>query len=340
MTDMQDQGQAEQVWYQDPKDQHNEDSGALKEMDPLTVRPRMSSRMLCLVLGLLMLAASAGVWWLAVYTMGGQSYDDMVISNFNGFVDQVPLIKAYLGIFTMPYVAAGMCVLIGLIALVVVLVRRRWWLLGQVVVYPLLAYLSGRILKKYLPRPLLINVLSTKENSAPSGHTIMAVTAVLVLLFVVPRVWRALVALIGFAFTLSVGCSLILGGWHRPADVVMSILIAGGLGLITLVFTRSSGMDLPGTRMSSASVQIVSTLMMTLGTLGTLYAVFVIWQISSGLEMSARWTFYGAHCSAVILIASLLSLLLGLSLAMRQVTASPLTRLGLVGEPPAPPREI
>lgn len=147
MTDMRNQGQAEQVWYQDPKDQHDEDSGALKEMDPLTVRPRMSSRMLCLVLGLLMLAASAGVWWLAVYTMGGQSYDDMVISNFNGFVDQVPLIKAYLGIFTMPYVAAGMCVLIGLIALVVVLVRRRWWLLGQVVVYPLLAYLSGRILK-------------------------------------------------------------------------------------------------------------------------------------------------------------------------------------------------
>lgn len=340
MTDMQDQGQAEQAWYQqDPKDQRDEGDRALRKLDPLTVRPRISSLVLCLVFGLLMLAASVGVWWLAVYTVSGQSYDDMVISNFKGFVEQVPLIKAYLGIFTMPNVAIGMCILVGLIALVVVLVRKRWWLLGQVAAYSLLASLVGRVLKRVLPRPLLINVQSTKENSAPSGHTIMAVTAILVLLYVVPRVWRALVALIGFAFTLSVGCSLVLGGWHRPADVVMAILLAGGLGLIMLAFTRSSGMDLPGTRMSSASVQIVSTMMMTLGILGTLYAVFVIWQISSGLEMGAMWTFYGAHCSAVILIASLLSLLIGLALAMRQVTASPLTRLGLVGEPPAPPRE-
>ncbi|MCT6920304.1 MAG: phosphatase PAP2 family protein, partial [Bifidobacteriales bacterium] len=175
-------------------------------------------------------------------------------------------------------------------------------------------------------------------NSAPSGHTILALAVVLALLCVVPRVWRAFVALVGFAFDLSVGCSLVQGGWHRPSDVVMGILIPTGLCLIALAATRGTGMDVPGTRMSSASIQIVSTMMLVAGFLGIIYACYVIWQVSPGLEIGARWTAYGVHCSAVILMASVLSLTLGLVLAMRQITASPLTRMGLVGRPPAPPK--
>ena len=54
--------------------------------------------------------------------------------------------------------------------------------------------------------------------------------------------------------------------------------------------------------------------------------------------MSAEWTNSGAHLSTVILTASIASLTFGLVLAMRQLTASPLTKLGLVGAPPAPPK--
>lgn len=336
---MHDQSQDDRAWYQDPDQERDEGDRGLREQDPLAVRPRTSVSILCLVLGLILLALSAGVWWLGVCTLPGQVYDDMVLSNFRGFLGQAPLIEAFLGVFTMHNLTLIVCGVIGLVALVVVLMRRRWWLLSQVVIYSLICFLAGRGLKRLLPRPFLTNINSSHENSAPSGHTILAVAVVLLLIFVVPRAWRAVVTLIGFAFALSVGCSLIQGGWHRPVDVVMSILIAGGVGLIILSCTRSSGMDSTGTRMSSASVQIVSTIMMTVGILGCLYAVFVIWQISSGLELGARWTFYGAHCSAVILIASSLSLVSGLVLALRQATASPLTRLGLIGEPPAPPSE-
>ena len=337
MTNKRKQGEEQATWYRDPNKQNEADSSHI-DRDPLTSRPRISALVLCLVTGLACLGLAALVWWAAVWTVPGQTYDDMALTNFRGFLDQAPLVKAYLGLFTIPYATVVICVVLGLVALVVVLVRRRWWLLGQVAVYALVVYGAARILKRFLPRPVLIHVQASAANSAPSGHTILALAVVLALLCVVPRVWRAFVALAGFAFDLSVGCSLVQGGWHRPSDVVMGILIPTGLCLIALAATRGTGMDAPGTRMSSASIQIVSTLMSVAGFLGILYACYVIWQVSPGLEIGARWTAYGVHCSAVILMASALSLTLGLVLAMRQITASPLTRMGLVGRPPAPPQ--
>ena len=337
MTNKHKQGEAQETWYRDPNEQTEAD-GSHVDRDPLTSRPRISALVLCLVTGLACLGLAALVWWAAVWTVPGQTYDDMALTNFRGFLDQAPLLEAYLGLFAMPYVTVVICVVLGLAALVVVLVRRRWWLLGQVAVYALVVYGAARILKRFLPRPVLIHSQASTANSAPSGHTILALAVVLALLCVVSRVWRAPVALVGFAFDLSVGCSLVQGGWHRPSDVVMGVLIPVGLCLIALAVTRGTGMDVPGTRMSSASIQIVATLMLVAGFLGMLYACYVIWQVSPGLEIGARWAAYGVHCSAVILMASLLSLILGLVLALRQITASPLTRMGLVGRPPAPPQ--
>lgn len=337
MTNKREQGEAQQTWYRDPNEQTEEDDSHV-DRDPLTFRPRISSLVLCLVAGLACLGLAALVWWAAVWTVPGQTYDDMALANFRGFLDQAPLVKAYLGLFTIPYVTVVICMVLGLTALAVVLARRRWWLLGQVAVYALVVFGVARILKRFLPRPVLIHAQASASNSTPSGHTVLALAAVLALLCVVPRVWRAPVALVGFAFDLSVGCSLVQGGWHRPSDVIMGILIPAGLCLIALAATRGTGMDVPGTRMSSASIQIVSTLMLAAGSLGILYACYVIWQVSPGLEIGARWTAYGVQCSAVIMMASVLSLTLGLVLAMRQITASPLTRMGLVGRPPAPPQ--
>ena len=337
MTNKHKQGEAQETWYRDPNEQ-TETADSHADRDPLTSRPRISALVLCLVAGLVFLGLAALVWWASVWTVAGQTYDDMALTNFRGFLDQAPLVKAYLGLFTVPYATVVICVVLGLSALAVVLARRRWWLLGQVVVYALVVYGAARILKRFLPRPVLIHVQASTANSAPSGHTILALAVVLALLCVLPRVWRAPIALLGFVFDLSVGCSLVQGGWHRPSDVVMGILIPAGLCLIALAATRGTGMDVPGTRMSSASIQIVATLMLVAGFLGMLYACYVIWQVSPGLEIGARWTAYGVHCSAVIMMASLLSLTLGLVLALRQITASPLTRMGLVGRPPAPPQ--
>ncbi|RBP98699.1 phosphoesterase, partial [Bifidobacterium xylocopae] len=93
---------------------------------------------------------------------------------------------------------------------------------------------------------------------------------------------------------------LIFAHWHRPIDVIVSILLAGGLALIMLALTRGSGMDAPGTRASSASVQILSTVMLTAGVLGMLYGCYLVCQMASGLELGESWHLCGAHVSWVV----------------------------------------
>ena len=228
--------------------------------------------------------------------------------------------------------------LLIVVAAVVMLVRKRWWLVGQSAVFAALCFAST-YLKGVLPRPFIINTVSQPANSAPSGHTMLAVVAGVLLLFAVPRGCRAWMALGGAAYALVIGLSVIAGAWHRPVDVVMSLLLAGGFALLAMAFTRTSGMDAPGKRASSPSVQIVGTVMITAGVLCCCYAAYIMWQIEPGLSLSASWASVGAHVSTFAMIAGVSSLVFGMLLAMRQITASPLSRAGLVGAPPAPPKK-
>ncbi|MCH9276054.1 phosphatase PAP2 family protein [Bifidobacterium amazonense] len=317
----------------------------LARLDPLAVRPRTSSRVLCVVFGLLLVAAAFGVWWLGVRTETGQSYDEIVITGFSQnlpgwltfLLEPFLISDRYLGLPIDLNPTIIMSLLIGLAGLVVMIVRRRWWLIGQTVVLAALCY-AATYLKDVLPRPYLIETGTPHTNSAPSGHTILAATAAMILLLAVPRAWRAVCALFAAFFSVVIGMSVIAGGWHRPTDVAMSLLIVGGLALLALAFTRTSGMDDPGRRVSSVSVQIVATVMVTAGLLACAYAAYVIWQIAPGLALSAAWSASGAYLSVIVGVNGIAALVFGLALALRHLTAAPLTKLGLVGAPPAPPR--
>lgn len=306
----------------------------LARLDPLTVRPRISSRVLCMVFALLLAALAAGVWWLGVCTEDGQAYDDMVWEHL---AERLPAwLDPVVGVLTNSLVVQIVSAVLAVGAVIVAVVRKRWWLLGQSVVFAVLCFASS-LLKEHLPRPFIIHVLAPEANSAPSGHTILAAAAGIALLCAVPRAWRAVTAVIGAAFALLVGVSVVVGQWHRPTDVVMALCIAGAMAMLTLTFTRTSGMDAPGKRASSPGVQIVGTVMITAGLLALAYGAYVIWQIAPGLELSAEWCIDGACVSAIAGVVGMALLVFGLTLAMRQITASPLTRLGLVGAPPAPP---
>lgn len=311
-------------------------NAGLAKADPLTRRPRVSSIMLGVVFGLLLLAAAAGVWWLGVRTMEGQSYEDMVWSKFDASLPG--WLEPVVHVFTISTVVIATSAIMSIIALAVLIVRKRWLLIAQLAVFGGICFAAAELLKPLLPRPYLINLESNPNNSAPSGHVILAAAAGMILLCAVPRVCRALVAVIGWLYAVLVGLSVIAGQWHRPTDVIMALLIVGGVAMITLAATFANGMDEPGSRASSPSVQIVGSVLLTFGVLGTLYGAYIIWQIQPGLAMSAEWTNSGAHLSTVILTASVASLVFGLVLTMRQLTASPLTKLGLVGAPPAPPK--
>lgn len=311
-------------------------NAGLAKADPLTRHPRVSSIMLSVVFGLLLLAAAVGVWWLGVRTMEGQSYEDMVWSKFDAALPG--WLEPVVHVFTISTVVIATSAIMSIIALAVLIVRKRWLLIAQLAVFGGICFAAAELLKPLLPRPYLINLESNPNNSAPSGHVILAATAGVILLCAVPRMCRALVAVIGWAYAVLVGLSVIAGQWHRPTDVIMALLIVGGVAMLMLAATFANGMDEPGSRASSPSVQIVGSVLLTFGVIGTLYGAYIIWQIQPGLAMSAEWTNSGAHLSTVILTASVASLVFGLVLTMRQLTASPLTQLGLVGAPPAPPK--
>ena len=316
-----------------------EDDGmtALADVDPLARRPRTSSRVLCVVFALLLWAAAAGVWWLGVRTVEGQSYDDMVESSFVQVLSNSPWLSVLLGrgVHTTVLIIS---VIIALAAVIVAAIRKRWWLLVQFVVFAALCFAST-FLKNVLPRTNLVHtIIEDPNNSAPSGHTTLAVGASLVLICAVSRGWRWVAALVGMAWSFYVGMSVIYGQWHRPTDVVMAILIVGGLAMLMLAFTRTSGMDSLGQRRSSAGVQIVGSVSITAGLAACLYASYAIWQIVPGLSMSANWAQSSSVLSSMVMIAGVIAMVCGLVLVMRQLTASPLSKIGLVGAPPAPPK--
>lgn len=318
----------------DPLDSGEVDRG-LAKLDPLAVRPRISSRVLCAVFGLLLIAAGFGIWWVCVFTEDGQSYDELVWKNL---VTNVPdAVGGLMSLVAQSWLVIAISCLLAVIGVVSALVRRRWWLVGQIVVFAAVCLAVTRI-KGVLPRPFIINTDSPAANSAPSGHTMLAAACAVILLLAVPRAARALAGIIGVIWSWTVGVSVIYGQWHRPSDVAMSILLVAGLALIVLVFTRTSGMDEPGSRVSSVSVQIVSSVLITGGLLLLAYSAYVIWQVVPGLNISASWAVSGSIVSAIVGVAGVAALTFGLLLALRHITAAPLSRLGLIGAPPAPPK--
>lgn len=318
----------------DPLDSGEVDRG-LAKLDPLAVRPRISSRVLCAVFGLLLIAAGFGIWWVCVFTEDGQSYDELVWKNL---VTGVPdAVGSLMSLVAQSWLVIAISCLLAVIGVVSALVRRRWWLVGQIVVFAAVCLAVTRI-KGVLPRPFIINTDSPAANSAPSGHTMLAAACAVILLLAVPRAARALAGIIGVIWSWTVGVSVIYGQWHRPSDVAMSILLVAGLALIVLVFTRTSGMDEPGSRVSSVSVQIVGSVLITGGLLLLAYSAYVIWQVVPGLNISASWAVSGSIVSAIVGVAGVAALTFGLLLALRHITAAPLSRLGLIGAPPAPPQ--
>jgi membrane-associated phospholipid phosphatase len=315
-----------------------EDLGSqLAQTDPLTIHPRRSSRVLCAVIGVVLLCAAAAVWWLGVRTVTGQEYDDLVWTHFH---DAVPTWMApAMSLFTATYTVPVVVGVLAIIVLAVTVVRKRWWLIGQLVVFVALWAVLPGLLKSTLPRPVLINSLASQSNSAPSGHTMIACAAGVILLCSVSRAWRAGATVIAAALAFLVALSVVDGQWHRPTDTIMALLLSMGLAFIMLAFTRKSGMDVPGTRASSASVQIVSSVMITAGVMALIYGLYVAWQIQPGLQFSAQWARSGAHVSFMVIQLGLTSCTFGLLLAMRHLTASPLSKIGLVGAPPAPPKK-
>ncbi|MEE1324978.1 MAG: hypothetical protein U0K19_05305 [Bifidobacteriaceae bacterium] len=305
--------------------------------DPLLTRPRHAVTVWAAILGVIMLVAAACLWCLAVCTMEGQEFDNLVWSKFRPtFETHIAWLSPLVIFCTTPVYVVGTICVVTVIGVLIALIRRRWVLVLQQAILGIVAGVSAYLLKHFLPRPVYGRTVFNPANTSPSGHSTAIFTACIILLLAVGLSWRWVALFISFVLTSIVGVSLVIGRWHRPSDVVVAFFMVTGMALIDLAFTRGSGMDKPGKRRSSTGIQIVATIMLVTGAAGLCYAGYLVSQVLPGLQYMAQWTVRPAIEASVMAILS--SSMLGMSLVaiFRQLTASPLSPVGLIGPPPEP----
>ncbi|HKH79899.1 MAG TPA: phosphatase PAP2 family protein [Solirubrobacteraceae bacterium] len=104
-----------------------------------------------------------------------------------------------------------------------------------------LAPLSAELLKPLLAHPHLhVGGTYVGPASWPSGHSTAALALVLSAVLVAPARLRALVAVIGGAYALAVGCALLILVWHMPSDVLGGYLVAAFWMALSLAALRAA----------------------------------------------------------------------------------------------------
>ncbi|MFI5003481.1 MAG: phosphatase PAP2 family protein [Solirubrobacterales bacterium] len=115
----------------------------------------------------------------------------------------------------------------ALLLVAIALLRGRPRVALAVAVVLPAAPLSAELLKPLLAHPHdSIDFQWVGPASWPSGHATAAMTLVLCALLVAPHRLRPLVAALGGAFAVAVGCSLLILAWHMPSDVLGGYLLA------------------------------------------------------------------------------------------------------------------
>ncbi|MCM3687662.1 phosphatase PAP2 family protein [Kocuria rosea] len=104
-----------------------------------------------------------------------------------------------------------------------------------------LSNLTVQLLKRVFVEKPDLGVQEAVGNSFPSGHTAAAAAAVAVVLLAAPARLRPLVALAGACATTATGVATLLNGWHRPSDVVASLLVVAGWAALGGLVLRLTG---------------------------------------------------------------------------------------------------
>lgn len=190
-----------------------------------TLRPRrahtrrMAGMVVCVV-------AVLGLWLGAVMTRLGQAVDTLAMLRLRELSSIDPIDIS----FTHTVISYGGLAAIVIAVALIAIVRKRWQLAIRAVIVLAGANLTTQLLKTYLlPRPDL-GINWATPPSLPSGHTTVAAATAVALIMVVPVAWRTVSVLIGTGWTLFIGFTTLVNGWHRPSDVLAAILVAAAWG--------------------------------------------------------------------------------------------------------------
>jgi membrane-associated phospholipid phosphatase len=129
----------------------------------------------------------------------------------------------------------------ALLLVALALVRRRPRVALAVAIVLPAAPLSAEVLKPLLAHPHAhVGYQWIGAASWPSGHATAAMTLVLCALLVAPHRLRPTIAVLGGAFAIAVGFSLLILAWHMPSDVLGGYLLAALYGSLALAALRAA----------------------------------------------------------------------------------------------------
>lgn len=286
-------------------------------------------RVLALLVALAGAVATVALWRGFVGTHLGQVVEEITYDGaLFGRTWLWTLAKPLLNVVSVSFVVLGTAV-----AMAVALVRRRWSLAGQVVLVMAGSNVTTQLLKHSVFVRDDLGTESWWGNSLPSGHTTVAASVSVALVFAVPRVTRPIVALLGAAYTAATGISTLVGQWHRPSDVVAAVCVVLFWGALACALTTRSALDPGGAgaaRNSSAPRGSGTAWTLTvLGVVGGACAVVAAWAlhrtavvVESAVEVTSRMelvAFVGGAGGVVAATAVVFALLL----ALRQAVARP-----------------
>jgi membrane-associated phospholipid phosphatase len=184
---------------------------------------RDSIRTPLLVVGLSLIALAL-TWVVTALVPAGQFKDAVALHDFT-LLDQT---RAHaIASTVLALLKPRLFVVWALAVIAVAVARRRPHVAVAVLLVLALTPLSAELLKPLLAHPhVSIGAVSVGPASWPSGHASAALALALCAVLVVPGRWRPLVAAVGAAFAVLVGCSLLILAWHMPSDVLGGYLLA------------------------------------------------------------------------------------------------------------------
>jgi membrane-associated phospholipid phosphatase len=168
--------------------------------------------------------ALAITWMVAALLPGGELKDAVALNDFHllSHTHAKPLANGVLALLRAP-----LYVLWALSVVTVALLRGRPRLALAAGLVMALAPLSAEVLKPLLAHPhVRIGPADVGPASWPSGNASAALALALCATLVAPTARRPLVLVLGLAFALAMGCSLLIRAWHMPSDVIGGYLLA------------------------------------------------------------------------------------------------------------------
>lgn len=279
----------------------------------------------------LLLAGLAGTWltWrFFVATAAGQRLDEAAFAGSGiGRRTLWQAAEPVLQIVSIPLLV----VVLGAAA-VIALARHRGVLLLQVALLLGGANLTTQVLKhSAFTRPDLVEAIGVRPNSLPSGHTTVAASVAVALLLVVPRSARPAVVVLGAGYTASTGVSTMIGGWHRPSDVIAACTVvlawAGVTALVAAVATPEH--EAPGGAVSGPARAVAGLLglgALACGVAGIATLLRSHERLEAVQELTSRADLATAYVGSALGVVAAVAVLFAAALVAHDLASGPTTQ--------------